>query len=89
MRAVNEGISELVDIQTCRDLVGKKPVVAMGKGMQKMLEDSGLQGEDIPKAILIHEVLGLGVGLATWGVCPLPPFCTNYFVACAGRSVVV
>jgi hypothetical protein len=40
----------------------------MGKVFQKMLQDSGLQGKDIPKAILIHEVLGLGFAVVTWGV---------------------
>lgn len=40
----------------------------MGKALQKLLEDSGLRGEDIPKAILVHEALGMGFAAATWGV---------------------
>lgn len=39
----------------------------MGK-IRQMLTDSGVDAQDIPKAIIIHELLGLGFAAAIWGV---------------------
>lgn len=39
----------------------------MGK-LREFLESSGLDPTDIPKAFIIHELLGVGFAAAAWGV---------------------
>lgn len=43
--------------------------IDMGVGkLRQMLEDAGVEPIDIPKAIVVHELLGIGFAAATWGV---------------------
>lgn len=49
----------------------KKAVLILGMGVGKLrqvLEDAGVEPIDIPKAIVLHELLGIGFAAATWGV---------------------
>lgn len=41
------------------------------EGVKKIFADKGLQPSDIPKGLVVHEVLGLGVLVTAWAGCYL------------------
>jgi len=37
--------------------------------VKKFLKDKGLGVEDVPKGLVVHEVIGVGILLSAWGFC--------------------